>query len=154
MSSNLTYNCKPFNSLRLDELYAILALRQEIFVVEQNCPYQDADNKDQHSFHVMVHKDSTLIAYARLVPIGLSYKNYCSIGRVVTAKNQRGKGIGKLLMSYALKQCNKLFPNIPIKISAQVYILNFYSDLGFSVVGEEYLEDDIPHRAMVHEQNN
>ena len=142
--------CLPFYRLNLDEIYDCMALRQEVFVVEQNCPYLDADGKDQDAWHLMGYdKNNTLIAYTRLLPKGISYEKYASIGRVVTSPNARGLGAGKDIMTASKDWCQKLFPNDPVKISAQTYLLKFYQSLGFEPVGEGYLEDDIPHIGMI-----
>jgi len=142
--------CIPFYQLNLDEMYQTMALRQEVFVVEQNCPYLDADGKDQEAWHLMGFDDSgNLIAYTRLLPKGISYKKYASIGRVVTSPNARGKGAGQDIMKASIEWCSRLFPNEPVKISAQTYLLKFYENLGFEPVGKGYLEDDIPHIGMV-----
>jgi ElaA protein len=142
--------CLPFYQLNLDEFYASMSLRQEVFVVEQNCPYLDTDGKDQDACHVMGwDKDGDLVAYTRLLPKGVSYENYASIGRVISSSKVRGKGAGKEIMIASIAWCKKLFPNQKVKISAQVYALDFYRNLGFEVVGEEYLEDDIPHMSMI-----
>jgi len=149
MSPNF-YN-KPYDRLSVEELYDLLALRQEVFIVEQNCPYLDADRKDQVSEHILLYNDegSKLVAYARTVPKGVSYEQHCSIGRVITRPELRGTGTGKKLMQYAIQLCHKLYPGEAIKLSAQVYALGFYESLGFEALGEEYLEDDIPHVGMV-----
>jgi len=142
--------CLPFYRLNLDEIYASMALRQEVFVVEQDCPYLDADGKDQEAWHVMGWDEKgELVAYTRLLPQGISYENYASIGRVVSSSKVRGKGAGKEIMIASMDWCKKLFTNQKVKISAQVYALDFYRNLGFEVVGEEYMEDDIPHMSMI-----
>lgn len=144
------FKCKTFSELSLDELYEIMALRQEVFVVEQDCPYLDADGKDQDSWHLTgVDKNGKLIAYARIVPQGISYKNYPSIGRIITAASVRGKGVGKKLLLASLEATGKLFEGQAIKISAQCYLIKFYESFGFKTSGEEYLEDNIPHIAML-----
>jgi len=141
---------KPFSALNTDELYDMMALRQEIFIVEQDCPYLDADGVDLKCQHVLAYdSEGNLVAYARIVPSGLSYQDYASIGRVVTKHTARGTGLGKKLMQYSINICHQLHPEDTIKISAQVYALGFYSNLGFEKIGNEYLEDDIPHHAMV-----
>lgn len=146
----MTFLCRHFNELSLVQLYALLALRQEVFVVEQDCPYLDADGKDQQAYHLMGFDDSgRLVAYARLLPRGISYPEYSSIGRVITAEKIRGKGMGKRLMEESIHRCLQLYEGDRIKISAQIYALPFYQSLGFEPVGEEYLEDDIPHIGMV-----
>jgi ElaA protein len=145
-----TIFCKHFKDLTTEELYNIIKLRIEVFCVEQNCPYQDADGKDFDSWHLMVlDANNTLIAYSRLLPKGISYPEYASIGRVVTAKSMRLTGTGKLLMQASIDHCKQLFGNTPIKISAQAYLRKFYTSLGFIATGEEYIEDHIPHIGMI-----
>lgn len=118
--------------------------------MEQNCPYQDADNKDQESWHLMVfNSDKELVAYSRLLPKGIFYNEYASIGRVVTSKSVRMQGVGKLLMKASMEQSKVLFGNTPLKISAQAYLRKFYSSFGFEATGEEYIEDHIPHIGMI-----
>jgi ElaA protein len=144
------FSCLPFDQLLPAELYEILALRQEVFVVEQNCPYLDCDGKDQQSWHLMGRNEAKqLTCYTRLLPPGLSYPGYASIGRVVTSPLARGTGAGKILMERSIEFCNHLFGPGPIKISAQSYLLKFYEGLGFTSTGEEYLEDGIPHTKMI-----
>ncbi len=146
----LTFTSRPWAELTTAELYSILQLRQEVFIVEQDCPYLDADDKDQVSIHVCGYdQGGKLQAYARVVPSQVSYDGYTSIGRVITSSLARGKRLGTPLMEEAIKVCLDAYPDYDIKISAQVYALGFYQKLGFRVVGEEYLEDDIPHMAMV-----
>ena len=142
--------CLSFYQLNLDEIYASMALRQQVFVVEQNCPYLDADGYDQEGWHVMGwDEEGDLVAYTRLLPKGTSYENYASLGRVVSSSKVRGKGAGKEIMIASIEWCKKLFPNQEVKISAQVYALDFYRNLGFEAMGEEYLEDDILHMSMI-----
>ncbi len=149
-ASMLTFTCLPFDELSPHTLYEILALRQEVFVVEQNCPYQDCDGKDLQSWHLMGRDESgKLICYTRLLPEGLAYPAYVSIGRVVSAPSARGTGAGKVLMEKSIQMCRQLFGNQAIKIGAQTYLLKFYEDFGFRSTGEEYLEDGIPHTKMV-----
>ena len=146
----LSYITKKFQDLSLEELYAILQLRQAIFIVEQTCPYLDCDDKDQKSCHVLGKDDSgRLLSYCRILEKGISYENYSSIGRVVTSEPIRGTGEGRRLMNYAISETLRLYPQEKIKISAQCYISNLYESLGFVKVGEEYMEDDIPHIAMI-----
>lgn len=146
----MKFTIKTFESLTPVELYAVLQLRAEVFVVEQNCVYQDLDNKDQEAFHVLGRDENDDIqAYTRIIPPGISFVNFVSIGRVVNSKILRGKGTGKKLMEFSIKSCKLLFPGIPIKISAQTYLLKFYNDLGFKEVGEGYFEDGIPHIGMI-----
>lgn len=151
----LNFTTLKFSELTLDQLYEILRLRQEVFIVEQDCPYLDTDGKDQGSYHVIgVDKNSKIQAYTRLVPPGVSYDGYSSIGRVVTSSAIRGHKQGKPLMQHSISSCQDYWPQHDIKISAQTYILKFYNDLGFIEVGDEYLEDGIPHNAMVRKVRN
>ena len=152
----IQFSCKPFYELELEELYQIMVLRQEVFVVEQNCPYLDADGKDQSGFHLMGWDEKgTLVAYTRLLDKGIAYDNYPAIGRVVTSQQVRGSGAGKLLMKASIKAVKQLFPQQKsIKISAQCYLIRFYQSFGFQTTGEEYLEDDIPHIAMILDINH
>jgi len=144
----ITWICKPFSRLSADELYAILQLRSAVFVVEQNCVFQDADNKDQPSFHLMGWQDAALVAYTRLVPPGIAY-NEASIGRVVTAITARGSGIGRMLMQRSIDECRKLFGEGVIRIGAQLYLKEFYASLGFIPTGGIYPEDGIDHIQML-----
>jgi ElaA protein len=139
---------KKFEALTPFELYSILQLRNEVFVVEQNCVFQDADDKDQASWHFMGIQDHKLVAYTRLVPPGISYEEP-SIGRVVTSPIVRGTGIGKELMQHSIDECYRLFGNQAIKIGAQYYLKQFYGSLGFEQVSDIYLEDGIEHIYMV-----
>jgi len=146
----LTFNCLTFDQLSTTELYAILALRQEVFIVEQNCPYLDCDGKDQASWHLQGRNaDGQLVCYTRLLPRGVAYDDYPSIGRVVSSSVARGTGAGKELMTKSIEQCRHLFGNQAIKIGAQRYLLKFYESFGFRSTGEEYLEDGIPHTKMI-----
>ncbi len=144
--------CKYFNDLLVTELYAIIRLRNEVFVVEQNCVFQDADNKDQQCFHVMGFINNELVAYTRLLDKGIAY-NYASIGRVVTNPNYRNKGAGKLLMQQSIEQCYTLFGKQPIKIGAQLYLKKFYESFGFEQSSNVYDEDGIDHIEMIKPSN-
>lgn len=147
----MIFKLKPFEELTVLELYKILQLRSEVFVIEQNCVYQDIDDKDTQGYHLLGFIDNQLAACARILPKGISYTDYCSIGRVCTKQKHRKLGLGKKLMQHSIDNCQKLYPNTKIKISAQSYLLEFYTELGFEAIGEEYLEDDIPHKAMLFE---
>ncbi len=145
----MNWTLLPFAELRPLELYHILQLRNEVFIVEQNCPYQDLDNKDQHSQHLMGRDDTgKLIAYTRLLPPGLAYPQP-SIGRVVTSPSARKTGAGRLLMEKSIEEVYRLFQPQPIKIGAQLYLQKFYSSLGFIQTSEVYLEDNIEHIEMI-----
>lgn len=139
---------KTFDELTIHELYQILRLRSEVFVVEQDCVYQDVDNKDQKALHVIGLKEDEVVAYTRVFKPG-DYFDNVSIGRVVVRQDQRKYGLGKQIMLATIAAIDQRFPNKPIEISAQSYLLKFYKDLGFSAFGEEYLEDGIPHRRML-----
>lgn len=147
---DLKFTCIPFEKLTVYELYDIMALRQEVFAVEQNCPYLDADGRDLWGYHVLGRNtEGVLLAYTRLLPKGVAYENYSSIGRVVTSPKARGTGAGKALMTESIKQILDLYPNEKVKIGAQSYLLKFYESFGFVSAGEEYLEDGIPHTSMI-----
>jgi ElaA protein len=140
---------KKFELLTPFELYDIIKLRNEVFVVEQNCVFQDADGKDIHCHHLMGYLDKELVVYTRLVPPGISYPVHSSIGRVVSSKKVRGGGYGKLLMEKSIEIAERLFGPAPIKIGAQLYLNTFYTSLGFVNAGEIYLEDGIEHIEMI-----
>lgn len=141
---------KPFNDLTPMELYKILQLRNEVFVVEQNCPYQDCDNKDIYAWHLMGMQDEKLLAYSRLLAPGISYSE-SSIGRVVSSPSARKTGMGKKLMLESIDQIKNLFQTDIIRIGAQLYLKKFYESFGFIQDGEMYLEDNIPHIIMLKE---
>lgn len=146
----IEFRLKYFKDLTPEELYEVLALRQKVFIVEQNCPYLDADGRDYHSLHLMGFSESgQLSAYTRLLPRGIAYEDYASIGRVVTAPEARGTGAGKQLMEESIRRLRELFGHCAIKIGAQSYLLRFYESFGFRSTGKEYLEDGIPHTEMV-----
>jgi len=144
---DITWKCVPFDELGLHELYAIMQLRNEVFVVEQNCVFQDADDKDQQCHHLMGWVDGNLAAYARLVPPGVAYIEM-AIGRVVSSPAYRGAGIGRQLMQNAILNCTLIFGEKTIKIGAQLYLKKMYESFGFQQVGEGYIEDGIPHIYM------
>ena len=144
----IEWQLKSFSELSTTELYSILCLRSEIFIVEQNCPYLDTDGKDFHAHHLMGYVGNELTAYSRLVFAGISYKEV-SIGRVVTAAKHRRKEFGKLLMQQSIIEIEKLYGKIPIRIGAQAYLKNFYEGFGFVDLNEPYMEDGIPHMIML-----
>ena len=144
----IRWQLKKFDELTPHELYAILQLRNEVFVVEQNCVFQDADNKDQLSYHLMGWSEEKLIAYSRIIPAGVAYE-YVSIGRVVTSPEKRRNGTGKILMNEALNATINLFGNVSIKLGAQLYLKNFYESFGFVQSSDIYIEDGIPHIEMI-----
>ncbi|MCC3160797.1 GNAT family N-acetyltransferase [Hymenobacter sp. 15J16-1T3B] len=145
----LTWTAKPFAALTTAELYALLQLRSEVFVVEQQCAFQDIDGQDQAAYHLLgLTAAGELAAYARLFGPGLSYEQV-SIGRVVAAPRLRRHGFGRQLMQHAIEECARLFGAQPIKIGAQLYLQAFYESFGFRQQGEGYLEDGIPHIYML-----
>ena len=130
------------------ELYDLLRLRSEVFVVEQNCVFLDMDNNDQKCYHLLGYYENVLAAYTRLVPPGTIYPE-ASIGRVVTGKATRRTGIGKLLLKESIEKVYELFGEQPIRIGAQLYLKDFYSSFGFKQVSAIYMEDYIEHIYMV-----
>lgn len=142
------FSLKQFDLLTPNELYAIIRLRNEVFVVEQNCVFQDADNKDQQSLHLMYWNNHELVAYCRLVPPGLAYTEM-SIGRVVSSPYHRKTGAGRQLIAEAIDLINEQYGTGPIRIGAQCYLIKFYASFGFVEEGEMYLEDGIEHIEMV-----
>ena len=144
----LNISIKPFNQLSLEELYYLLQLRSEVFVVEQDCVYQDVDGKDQKALHVIGKKDNIIIAYTRIFKAGDYFKE-ASIGRVVVSEKARHLKYGHQLMVASIKVIENSFHTKEIKLSAQKYLEKFYTNLGFKTIGEPYLEDGIPHIAMV-----
>ncbi|SIR53215.1 ElaA protein [Pseudomonas sp. B10] len=141
--------CKHHRDLGKEQLYALLKLRSDVFVVEQKCAYPDLDGQDLEgdTHHLMGWEDDQLMAYLRLLDPE-SQGGDVVIGRVVTAPAGRGKGLGHAMMEQALKQAEKHWPQVPIYLSAQAHLQGYYGKYGFVVVGEEYLEDDIPHIGM------
>lgn len=143
-----TIKTKTFQDLTNDELYAILQLRSEVFMVEQNCVYQDLDGKDQKALHLLGFKDSKIVAYTRIFGPGDYFKE-ASIGRVVVSKSERQHKYGYDIMEASIKSINDYFKVNTIKLSAQVYLIKFYNNLGFKEIGAQYLEDGIPHVVML-----
>lgn len=145
----LNWKLIDFNDFTPQELYDVLKIRTDVFVVEQNCPYPELDNKDQISKHFCGYNaKSELVAYTRILPPGVSYKE-ASIGRVVVSEQAREKKYGKTLMQLSVQITQHLYPDAAIKIGAQCYLENFYNGLGFETSSEPYLEDGIPHIEMV-----
>jgi len=145
----ITWHSIPFSELSTQQLYQLLKLRVDVFVVEQNCPYPELDGKDTLAGveHLLGYADAELVACARLLPPGTSYDNM-SIGRVATKQSVRGDGLGHQLIKEALTRCEALWPNKTIDIGAQQHLENFYASHGFETISEMYLEDDIPHVDM------
>jgi ElaA protein len=148
----MNWTLKKFDELTVHELYSIMRVRAEVFVVEQNCAYQDIDNKDQLSYHLCGWEGNQLVAYTRLLPPGLSYTE-ASIGRVLTVKHVRGSNAGRALMQESIRQVYHLFGEAPIKIGAQLYLKRFYESFGFVQSSDVYDEDGIQHIEMMKEKN-
>lgn len=144
----LDFKIKQYEFITRDELYDILQLRAEVFVVEQDCVYQDVDGKDHKAIHVLGYKEDKLIAYTRIFGPG-DYFNQASIGRVVVSEKERKHKYGYDLMNASIEAVKKYYDEHIIKISAQVYLKRFYNNLGFKEIGEGYLEDGIPHIGMI-----
>ncbi|NQQ33200.1 GNAT family N-acetyltransferase [Streptococcus suis] len=143
----MQWEIKAFDQLSLQELYTILTLRTNVFVVEQACPYPEVDGKDPNCLHLLGTINGELVAYLRILPAGLSYDEV-SIGRVVIKSSHRGKGLGRSMMEQAIRYITNEWKESQIKIGAQAHLEKFYSSLGFEPVSEVYLEDDIPHLDM------
>jgi len=147
----MIWTVKTFDELTTRELYALLQLRAEIFIVEQQCPYQDLDGADQRALHLMGYNDAhQLVAYTRIFAPGIKYE-MASIGRVITSQLVRGTGAGRALMEKSIAVLEERFGKQPIKIGAQQYLHKFYGSLGFRQSSEMYLEDNIPHIEMIRE---
>ena len=144
----ITFYEKNFNDLSLTVLHDIFALRSKIFVVEQNCVYQDIDGKDKDAIHAIGVEKEKVIAYARILNSNLSNPKFVSIGRITILKKERGKGYGHKLVDFCIGIINKRWPTKKIKISAQAHLKEFYESHGFIKKGGEYLEDGIPHIEM------
>lgn len=140
--------CKKFDELNPYELYSILQLRSQVFVVEQHCIFLDTDNKDQYCHHMMYRKEDKLVAYARIVPPGISYVE-TSIGRIVSSPDERGAGIGRIVVKQSISMAQSLYGKGPIRIGAQLYLKRFYESFGFVQAGDIYIEDDIQHIEML-----
>jgi ElaA protein len=147
----ITWELFRFDEMTTDALYEILALRQAVFIIEQHCPYQDADGRDRNSHHLLgKDPEGRLVAYLRIVGPGFRFPEP-SIGRVIVRSDLRGRGLGKVLMEEGLRSCTQLYPDRPIRLSAQRHLQTFYEKLGFALVGDgnPYDEDGIPHVEML-----
>lgn len=139
---------KTFEELSLHELYELLQLRSEVFVVEQDCVYQDIDGKDEKALHVLGFENGKIVAYTRIFPPGIYFKE-AAIGRVVVRNSSRKNKLGHEIMHASIKAIEETFHTNSIKLSAQTYLTKFYEGHGFEQIGEGYLEDGIPHIAMI-----
>jgi|TARA_R110000737_G_scaffold223373_3_gene238400 ElaA protein len=144
----MTIEIKAFNDLSLDEFHDLIALRIAVFVIEQDCPYQDLDGKDKSSYHLILRNDDDkIIGTARILPAGLSYPEI-AIGRVVTSIESRELKLGHKIMEHALEFIQQKWENKSVKLSAQSHLTGYYGKHGFVSTGKEYLEDGIPHTEM------
>lgn len=139
---------KPFGALTTKELYELLRLRSEVFIIEQNCVYEDMDGNDQKAVHIVGKKEGSIIAYARIFKPG-DYCGKASIGRVLVKKGERKFGYGKDIMKNAIRAVHENLKEPIIQVSAQLYLERFYHEMGFNQVGDGYLEDGIPHITMI-----
>ncbi|APD06042.1 UPF0039 protein [Flavobacteriaceae bacterium UJ101] len=146
------WQIKSWEELTKKEFHDMIQLRETVFVVEQNCPYLDVDGKDEQSYHLFLYRQNHMVAYSRLIPRGISYNNGLSIGRVVVSPDFRGQQLARDMMKLAIQQTLELFKEDTIIISAQTYLLNFYTSLGFQSTGKEYLEDNLPHIKMIYKR--
>lgn len=153
----MKWELKSFSELSAETLYDLLALRVNVFIIEQTCLYPELDYKDGVCYHLYAFDENSILeesnrppilAYLRILPPGVSYEEV-SIGRVIVSEKTRGLGLGRELMVRAFKAIQEIYGNVPIRISAQAYLQNFYESLGFDKVSEIYLEDDIPHIEML-----
>tara|TARA_B110000503_G_scaffold119035_1_gene180493 strand:+ start:1972 stop:2424 length:453 start_codon:yes stop_codon:yes gene_type:complete len=146
---HLEWQIKPYQDLSINEFHDIIALRIDVFVVEQNCPYSELDGKDKKAYHVLCRSGKgKIVATARILPPGVSYPSV-SIGRVVTDQSVRGTGIGHELMRKCMEYCKIEFGDDNVTVSAQKHLENYYKNHGFISTGKEYLEDGIPHVEML-----
>ncbi|OWK75034.1 GNAT family N-acetyltransferase [Flavobacteriaceae bacterium JJC] len=146
--NGIIWKIKSFPELSTEELYSILKIRQEVFIVEQTCYYLDADGYDEKAVHIWAEKEGAVLAYCRIFNPGIKYPE-ASIGRVLTNPKFRKLQLGKFLMRIALDSIETRIASRSVRISAQDYLLKFYSEFGFLDTGFKYLEDDIPHTEMV-----
>ncbi len=146
----MNWHLKTFDQLTNLELYQIIKLRVDIFVVEQDCPYSDLDNKDlaEGALHLFAEQDGQVVCYTRILPPGVSYPNMPSLGRVVTHASVRGSGVGHEMLERCVAELDQRWPNKVCHISAQAHLQHYYARQGFVAVGEGYLEDNIPHIGM------
>lgn len=145
----MKFTFSPFRALSLTDLYSILQLREQVFILEQTCLYNDLDGKDNRAYHAFLKENDTIVAYARFYPKGAFYEDYTSIGRVLVHPSYRNKGLAHRLIQEVLKKIEIDFEKAPIKISAQTYLKAYYEQYGFKKISAEYLEDDIPHILMI-----
>ena len=152
MTNKADFIWHNFDTISKEELYDVLSLRQRVFIIEQDCLYEDLDYSDQDASHLLLYKDDKLIGYSRVFPPGIKY-DAASIGRIVTDSDYREKGYGRSITQESIRFLRNNFPGSDITISAQYRLVNFYEDLGFKREGKVYLEDNIDHIKMTLEAN-
>ena len=152
MTNKADFIWHNFDTISKEELYDVLSLRQRVFIIEQDCLYEDLDYSDQDASHLLLYKDNKLIGYSRVFPPGIKY-DAASIGRIVTDSDYREKGYGRSITQESIRFLRNNFPGSDITISAQYRLVNFYEDLGFKREGKVYLEDNIDHIKMTLEAN-
>ncbi len=145
----IKYTLKSFSDLTPQELYDVLKLRQDVFIIEQDCIYPDCDNFDQEGMHLMGYENDQIATYLRILGPGMTYKKYVSLGRVITAPDFRKRGLSYTLIQIAIDYLQQKYPSYEIKISAQSHLEKMYEAKGFKKCGNPYLEDGIPHIPMV-----
>lgn len=145
----MNWKLKRFNELEIEEIYKILMIRNRVFIVEQKCVYQDCDNKDKNSYHLYLEDNSHIVAYLRILKKGISYEQV-SIGRLLVNKKYRHKGIAREMITKAINFIEQDLMQTQIRISAQLYLINFYKSIGFKEMSQPYLEDGISHIEMIY----
>lgn len=140
---------KKFTELTSFEVFELLKLRQDVFIIEQDCIYPDIDGFDDKALHLMIFEEEKLIAYSRIFEPGIKFDNSCSVGRIVVSSNSRGSTVGKLLIHKSISYCKQLFPNAPVRIEAQSALENYYKQFGFMTEESSYMVDGINHIKMV-----
>ena len=145
----MNWKLKRFNELEIEEIYKILMIRNKVFIVEQKCAYQDCDNKDKNSYHLYLDDNGEIVAYLRILEKGISYEE-TSIGRLLVNKKYRNNGIAREMITKAINFIEETLMQTQVRISAQVYLIKFYTSIGFKEVSKPYLEDDIPHIEMLY----
>lgn len=151
MKKTFNWKLKKFEELKSEEIYKILKIRNEVFIVEQQCAYQDCDDKDKKAYHLYLEENGVIVSYLRILEKGVSFDEV-SIGRVLVNKNNRYKGIARVMMIKAIEIIEQSLNEAKIKIQAQSYLVDFYGSLGFRQISSEYLEDNIPHIDMVYKK--
>ncbi len=146
--AEVEWHWSRFADLTTHQLYELLKLRQDVFILEQQCFYSDLDNQDQHSIHLLGYSDSTLVAYLRIIPKEIDNQEMMVIGRVLTDASQRGLGTGKAMMQQTMAFLAEQYPKCPVQLSAQQYLTDFYASFGFEAISEPYDDDGIMHQDM------